>query len=705
MLIMLETIHNNKKYNKYIWFSLGALLGIFVIIMMLLFRIPFTVMIRFVFLNVISIFLPGITALSIFQIRLTRTASVCYAYALGTIFVIMEFFFSEIFDRKIPFIAVTVCVAIFCCIFLLDQKKKGEKIIQFSYAEGELVSFLFLTIFLCLSIFSYSAKCVNPNVEKFFFMHRDMQYWCNNTVALKIAFPPTNLFMSGNSLNYHYFSNIPIAFLSEVYNIDVFTLSIPLYSCTKAFIMTGAALFLLDTIEASPSLRIWGGILILFTTGIEYVAVVTFLAHTLLQPFGFDIGFAYGIYFITTCIIQWKKETFDTRIFVLTLLFWFACVGAKTPLAAVLLLFPACLCLYWLFDKKFKLSLGYGIAILIIFLGIAKFCVGMFSVIKGDGAWSLSLYSTSNIMTLQGVDSQRAYEVLLANIGRSNLFLAIIMKCLLMQPILFFGTLFSIVVMIIYRKRNFTKTELVLQGALYLTALFGITLGIMVNAGGHSEMYFSMAAYIPLYVAIFVAVRKWNASNNTSMKIYKMTRYMINICGWGLLLIGMHQYFLISYTGDGALGALCTGVKKVVFQNSYIPSSDEIADGVCKEDVEALQWIRDNTEKNSLIITDRAVMTENAGFYMYGIFCERQQYLEGTNMLTLAGDSVQDEILRRKELIYDVYNNESAALEQVKEEGVDYIVQTINVTPQFEGDTDSLELVASSETINIYRVK
>ena len=229
----------NKGYDKYIWFSLGALLGMFVLIMMLLFHISFMVMIRFVLLNVVSIFLPGIAALSLFQIRLSRTASVCCAYALGTVLVIIEYFFSEIFDREIPFVVVTICVAVLSGIFLLNKRKKNEKILLFLKAEGEIISLLCLAAFLCLGIFAYSANYPGPNVGKVIVTAHDLQYWCNNTVALKIAFPPSNLFMSGTSLTYHYFSGIPIAFLSEVYNIDVFTLSFPLYSFAKALTMVG----------------------------------------------------------------------------------------------------------------------------------------------------------------------------------------------------------------------------------------------------------------------------------------------------------------------------------------------------------------------------------------------------------------------------------------------------------------------------------
>lgn len=130
----------------------------------------------------------------------------------------------------------------------------------------------------------------------------------------------------------------------------------------------------------------------------------------------------------------------------------------------------------------------------------------------------------------------------------------------------------------------------------------------------------------------------------------------------------------------------------------------------CKEhecirgsDVEALAWIRENTDSDSLIMTDKAVMMEYPKYYYYGLFCERQQYLEGTDML--GEDRKNDnEVARRKEIIINVYSNLDGAIETAIGEGVDYIVQTTDVTPDFKYNDKLLELVKSTDTMNIYRV-
>ena len=91
-------------------------------------------------------------------------------------------------------------------------------------------------------------------------------------------------------------------------------------------------------------------------------------------------------------------------------------------------------------------------------------------------------------------------------------------------------------------------------------------------------------------------------------------------------------------------------------------------------------------------------------YYYYGIFCERQQYLEGIAMLGTNRESVNAEVTRRKEIIINVYSNVDGAIETAIDEGVDYIVQTIDVTPDFKYNDKFLEPVKSTDTMIIYRV-
>lgn len=158
-----------------------------------------------------------------------------------------------------------------------------------------------------------------------------------------------------------------------------------------------------------------------------------------------------------------------------------------------------------------------------------------------------------------------------------------------------------------------------------------------------------------------------------------------------------------AWSGAGAIKNSLCGLKNIYHSMADHDYSNQIDSGIRNTDIEALSWIRDNAEDNALIMTDKAVMTDNPSYYLYGIFCERQQYLEGSNMLR--GDEVEKEIERRKDIIRSVYSNVDGAIRFAKGEGIDYIVQTVDITPDFIYDENLIELVESTETMNIYKVK
>lgn len=664
------------------------------------FCITITDLIKFLLLNIISFFIPGIVLISFINIRLSKFSFVFFSYALGNALIIIEYFFSESTERVISFRCITLIVLFLACVLLVLKFRKGKKAIKFVNDGNDIIALSFFCLFLCLSFFAYAANYLGTDVRNFFDASRDMQYWLSNTVALKIAFPPSNLFMDGSPLNYHYFSNIPIAFLSAVYDIDIFTLSFPFYSFTKAILLVGSVWFFFDVINANRKLRIYGMLLCLFTTGIEEAVKVTFLHHILLGPFGFDISFAYGMYFTSLLLLQWNKGEFDKNIFFPTLIVWMTCVGAKGPSATVLIIFPAFLCFAWLISKNWKLSFGYGLSILGLYLIISKFCIGLFSVLKGASSWKLSgFYSINDILTFPETDSWIVR--FLIKIGQSNVLFAVIVKIFMQNPAVFFGGSISMLLIAdLIRKRSLHFKEIYCVFALICTVIFGYVLWFIVNAGGHSEMYFCMILMVPQCVIIcltYVYKEKYgNICSQGNVYIKSMSIFF--------LAFGIYMYSMAGYENQGAIRSSVNGLKRLVEQDS--PQSDIIQPyGIRKTDVEALEWIRDHTSMDSVILSDKAVMMDNPGFYLYGAFCERQQYLEGTDMLALAGEEVQKEILKRKKLINDVYNNKINAISEISLEGVDYIVQTRDITPEFLPDKSLVALVKSTDTMNIYKIK
>lgn len=695
-----------SKKNSYIWCILGAGSFIYLIIMFFVFNISFETVVKFILLNVVSIFLPGLAILFLIKIRLSRVGKFCISYILGYAFIVLEYFLAEVFNRTIPFLVITLFFAIVSGGIIVWQIKKDRNILECRESDSEIVNLIFLAIFMLFNILAYAANYLGTDVVTVFRAERDLQYWTNNTVALKIAWPADNLFMAGNSLNYHYFSNIPIAFLCEAFKIDVFTMSFPLYAMTKTIVMVGAAHFLLDSVTSGRKKTAVGYILILCTAGIEFVSYATFISHTLLHTIGFDMGYAYGMIFFAFLVRQWKKERFDIGLFIGTILNWSMCVGTKAPVASILILFAALLCFYWLIRRQWKLSLGYGLSVLTIFLVICKYCVGMFSVLSGDSPWSVKLYSLSDFIVFARPKPWDIGACIIAKMGSFNPTFGAIAKCISLNPTMVLGTIVSIIIILVWKKqKKIAWNDFYLYMSLWFTSLLGLVLGVVVNADGHSEIYFSMTALIPMAAIVLLTWGGYNAASFPEKKIILVMQRCLSVFFVALFVMGVYRFAWSSLYSEGAVKNSIRGLKNIYYSMKDYDYSDQIASGIRNTDVDALNWIRDNAAGDALIMTDRAIMTDNEGYYMYGIFCERQQYLEGTNMLKLAGDAVQNEISRRKDIIRAVYNNIDGALQNAKEEGIDYVVQTVDITPDFVYDESKLDLVKSTATMNVYRVK
>lgn len=371
--------------------------------MILGFKISIWSMLRFQIFQILLIVLPGLAVIYAFDIKTSWLSGLCLCYAIGSTLNIFEYFIAAIFDSRGSYLIVAMCT-VFVSGGVIYKTCAGKKEINIVECNKniELMGTLFLFGFLFVNVFAYSAYYLGTNVNGVSHISRDMQYWCSNSVALKIQFPADNLFMQGSELFYHYFSSIQIAFFSIISGIDVFTLSFPLYSLAKTFIVVGAAIYISELLCVDIRWFILGVLLLICTTGFEDISVVTYLHHILISPFGFDIGYAYGIYFVACLIVQWRKKRFEKSSWILICLFWAACVGAKAPIALVLLLIPGALCFYWLLKRKWKLGLCYGCSILSIFLVINFFCVGAFSVVQGTGNWWLRLHTLQDVKTFGG---------------------------------------------------------------------------------------------------------------------------------------------------------------------------------------------------------------------------------------------------------------------------------------------------------------
>ncbi|WP_192814978.1 hypothetical protein [Treponema pedis] len=532
---------------------------------------------------------------------------------------------------------------------------------------------IFFVLLFLANLFIYAGSYTDKlNIE------HDLAYWINNSVSLKLGFPPENLFMAGTKLQYHYFSSVQIAFTSLIYDIDVYTLSVPFYVITKTVIMIGAVDFFLEIFKVDVKGKILGFIIILFTTGFENFSIVTYFSHILLLPFGFDIGFAYGILFLTLLYYQWLHE-FNFKIFLLASLFWFVCIGAKAPVASILLLTTAFLCLNKLFEKKVVLPLVYGFSMLGIFIFISIYFVGLLSVAEAtNGAYYIKFHTLSEMaITVKGI--------------KIPLFLSIFLKLLSLNFFYFvmLGISFSLLVLFV-RKKNISKNELYFILSMFYSHILGILLWIIIKADGKSEMYYAMGSFIPLYFIFVIIYNKGRLYISNNGKVILKKEYIYAIFSI-LVFFGVECFLFFPY---GTNIFYITGRNIINFvQNNN--SCNTIA----------FEWIRKNSKKTAIVVSD-AVFVNNYS-YVCGILTERQQYLESYHMLRFAGIDIQNEIKRRKRLIQNIFNNDVRALIELRSEigAGNYIVQNVTVTPDFIYNEELLLPVFESDKFRVFKIK
>ena len=291
-------------------------------------------------------------------------------------------------------------------------------------------------------------------------------------------------------------------------------------------------------------------------------------------------------------IRQWRENRFKANLFWITLLIWGMCVGAKAPIAAVMLLFAGLICLFWMKDKKWKLSLGYGVVILVIFFVICKFCVGIFSTANSESSRimeqyeslnteenfqarnyteELGLYSRYEIVEpfCKLVEKYGAVGKLMTWLAQKSIIFVVTIRSICINPFIVFGACISLIVTaVLIRNKAIGKESLYLKMSLFMTALFGIALGIFVDAGGSSEMYFLMTAMIPLSGIIVITWNEYLERESFSAGISKTMYKVVHICMGILLIIETYKFCMPSFTslsgnGMGAIKNSIDGIASI----------------------------------------------------------------------------------------------------------------------------------------------
>lgn len=660
---MLEKM-KGKILSPYIY-TLGIIV-VYVILISLSGNITGAEAAMFLLFQIFAVFLCGYVIVRLLKIPICSDIQMIgLAYATGYILQIINYYLLVPFGGRGLLPVLIVLEVLLAGAYLIYKRDFYHEINDFR--KDNLVFLIFLIavfimrFFLCFAhgFVSYSDRInIYPYIN-------DIFYHAENTVSAKYEFPLSNMRWLGDRYYYHYFSSIENSIVSTICNIPVAKLETQLDHIQPTIMLIFSFFSLLQQFCIKASLKIWALLAVFFTVGNEYLAMVTWTGHFYIAPFGFDVGLSLTL-FLTLLVIKQFEIEFDWKILVLSTAFCTAATGAKGPCTFVSFAGIGILLLSFLIKKEYKKCFIYGLCLSISFILVYLLVL---TNIQGGSDSVLRVELFQNWMT-----SLRRYGVwyyydkcIVAGCPKQ---LAIIITVMIwlyeIKPCIFMGFIAAILIMFFCKKKWNA-----FAGMLGANLLFGIFLVFLLSQRGNSEMYFVMTGYT--YAAILVAylIGKSNITDGW------LSRLLIATLCVGLLL----GFAKMPYEDSGTY--FVQGYYTLA-QKNYIEPDVSVPKTIRKDEVEAYDWIRNNTTFEDILITDLFLLDNQDDSFLTSTFTERRLWLDAWRYLYT--DEQFEMADKKREILRTCYENDETAIERVKQDGVTYMIHIIDIDPKFDLD-------------------
>ena len=230
----------------------------------------------------------------------------------------------------------------------------------------------------------------------------------------------------------------------------------------------------------------------------------------------------------------------------------------------------------------------------------------------------------------------------------------------------------------------------------YASCLVGYLALLLLNYSGHSQVYFGFASLILVPVIAFWYLEDLERKGTSFAKVIKAI-FIIFLC-------------LTALTAAQDMYRMAGNAQRRYEKRD---KESQVYRAVSSSEYEGLIWLRDNTDDDSLIASDRyysvslddysVVSRSHNTHFAYAIYSERDQYLEGSGF-----SLTPDEYELRREMIHNVNDMMDAENDErgdlARSLDVDYVLVSKRFNDAGDLSNEDYQLVYTNDEIDIYEV-
>lgn len=613
-------------------------LGLPIIISMIL-TSDIMAIVLFVFFFVCCIQLPGLLFADLLGIKISsNNVMILISFFIGFFVLIIEYIVFSSVNASLLLLLVNIVLS---CLFAY----RNFKIKSISFLNKEL-SILILCYYLCSCLYTQLPYL---RLEKLKYLKIDHDYlWhMGNVSAMSNGLPFNDFRVEGVSFYYHYFSDLMLAICKNIFSISSYDLILFCTPLLSVYLLGLAFYCLMERwgkyrfiLSLSPLLIGFASTSLLIMNSNEHVSL--FSEHILsnINGVAFAIPAAIAFFMFFTFVVD--KDSFSLSDIIGVCVLSVISTGFKGPFAVVIIssFFVSLLLLTFIDLKEIKKR------IIMCSCSFVSFLLTYYIVIVG----------ISN-MAVESNNNRKVAISLVGTIQRSNIIQKIpgslrfdnIIYFLIAGSIMIAG-MFSIVLLIGIVKD--IRTLLIKTNTMDLRRLMCISI-ILIGFGGFWIV--SQDGYSQMYFLLIILPFMLYYSYDTFFTSKGVLKIIIS-CSIGLsFVLGAHTFISNTIIDHAKIGTeIRSRCRNIIDKNAK--------NVVTKNEINGLLWLKQNTQKDSLVFADRTNLlgdksnaVYDSRFFYYSAISERQLFIEGFSYSSISVNLIAKQ-LKENDTVYSCKN-------------------------------------------------